>query len=240
VLRRATRLVFPSGYLRDVFREFGLDGDVVPNVVDTERFRFRERRPLAPVLLSCRLLEELYDVENTLLAFERVRQARPDARLVVVGDGDRRPALERLVRERGIEGVEFTGRVAHAQMGHWYDRADILVNSSRIDNMPHCMIEAFAAGMPIVTTPAGGIPYVVEDGRTGMFVPVGDPEAMAVAVLQLLGDAELAERLVGAGAEECRRKYAWGAAKQSWVDLYRALARGSAVVETPRAGAELT
>jgi glycosyltransferase involved in cell wall biosynthesis len=63
---------------------------------------------------------------------------------------------------------------------------------------------------------------------------------MAAAVLELLGDAELAERLVGAGAEECRRKYAWSAAKQSWVDLYRDLARGSAMVGTSRAGAQLT
>ena len=90
VLRRASRLVFPSGFLRDLFRTFGFEGEVVPNVVDTDRFRFRERKPLRPVILSCRLLEELYAVENTIRAFARVRERRPDARLVVIGDGDRR------------------------------------------------------------------------------------------------------------------------------------------------------
>ena len=93
----------------------------------------------------------------------------------------------------------------HHEVPEWFDRADILVNSSRIDNMPHSLIEAFAAGMPVVTTPAGGIPYVVEDHRNGLFAAVDDPDAMAGAVLRLLDDPALARRLVDEGAEDCDR-----------------------------------
>lgn len=220
IVRRATLLVFPSGYLRDIFAEFGLHGEVVPNVVDTERFIFRERNPLRPVLLSCRLLEELYAVENTILAHEELRRRHADARLIIVGDGDRRPALEALVAERGIEGVEFVGRVPHAAMGEWYDRADILVNSSRIDNMPHCLIEAFAAGLPVVTTAAGGIPHVVEDRRTGLFVAADSPRAMADAVAELLSDAALATELIGRGRAESDRRYSWAPTRRSWAEVY--------------------
>lgn len=221
VLRRATVLVFPSGFLRDVFREHGLPGEVVYNVVDTERFSFRPRNPLRPVLLSCRLLEELYAVENTILAYEQVRQRYPEARLIVIGDGDRRRSLEALVRERSIEGVEFHGAVPHSEVPRWFDRADILVNSSRADNMPHSLIEAFAAGLPVVTTPAGGIPYIVEDGRNGVFVPVDDPGAMAAAVVELLERPEKAARLIDAGRRDCAEKYSWPAARRAWLTLYR-------------------
>lgn len=223
VLRRADLLVFPSGFLRDLFRRFGLDGEVVYNVVDTDRFRFRRRSPLRPILLSCRLLEELYAVENTIAAFEIVRERCPAAHLIIIGDGDRRPALEAMVRERGIEGVDFHGSVPHAEVPEWFDRTDILVNSSRIDNMPHSLIEAFAAGLPVVTTPAGGIPYVIEDGRNGLFVPLDDPHAMADAVLRLLENEDLAEQLIEEGRSDCSDRYAWTAARRSWKRLYQDL-----------------
>ncbi|MFN2316285.1 MAG: glycosyltransferase family 4 protein [Gemmatimonadales bacterium] len=221
ILRRATVLVFPSGFLRDMFAEFGLEGQVVSNVVDTSRFVYRERDPLRPVLISSRLLEELYAVENTILAFELVRREHPDARLLVVGDGDQRAALEELVRQRQIPGVEFVGRVPHQEMGKWFDEADIMVNSSRIDNMPHCLIEAFAAGLPVVTTPSGGIPYIVHHEVNGLHVPVGGPAAMAAAVGRILGDHELATNLVTSGRWEVDAKYSWIAARAEWITLYR-------------------
>lgn len=224
VLRRASVLVFPSGFLRDTFARFGLAGEVVPNVVDTERFRFRARTPLQPVLLSCRLLEELYAVENTLLAFEQVRAHRPDARLIVLGGGDREAALRTLVRERGIEGVEFMGAVPHDDVAAWFDRADILVNSSRIDNMPHSLIEAFAAGVAVVTTPAGGIPYVVEHEVNGLHVRIDDPADMAAAILRLLNEPETAQRLIERGRRDSAERYAWTAARQRWMELYARMA----------------
>ena len=228
ILERATVRVFPSGYLRDVFAGFDLDGEVVPNVVDTERFRFRPRRPLRPVLISCRLLEPLYAVENTLRAFAIVRRAMPEARLIVIGGGDREPFLRRLVREERIEGVEFHGAVSHDAVADWFDRADIFVNSSREDNMPHSIIEAFSSGLPVVTTGAGGIPYVVEHERNGLLVGIDDPQGMADAVVRLLRDPELAERLVGEGQRDCEKRYSWTAARHSWTALYRRLAAGDA------------
>jgi glycosyltransferase involved in cell wall biosynthesis len=221
ILRRATVLVFPSGFLEDLFAEFGLQGQVVSNVVDTTRFVFRTRVPLRPVLISSRLLEELYAVDNTILAFELLRKDYPDARLLVVGDGDRRPALEALVREHQIPGVEFVGRVPHEEMGEWIDRADIMVNSSRIDNMPHCLIEAFAAGLPVVTTPSGGIPYIVQDGVNGLHVPVDEPAALAEAVGRLLRDPSVAHRLAEQGHRESIARYSRAAARRQWTALYR-------------------
>lgn len=223
VLRRCTVLVFPSGFLRDLFRRFGLDGEVIHNVVDTTRFRFRRRDPLRPVLISCRLLERLYAVENTIRAFALLRAERPDARLIVIGGGDQAGMLRELVRAEGIAGVEFHGPVSHDEVADWFDRADILVNSSREDNMPHSLIEAFSSGLPVVTTAAGGIPYIVEHERNGLLVPTDDPPAMARAVARLLDDPALARHLVDEGRRDCEERYSWDAARQRWTALYHTL-----------------
>jgi L-malate glycosyltransferase len=228
MVRRADLLVFPSGFLRDVFARYGLPGEVVSNVVDTERFRFRARDPLRPVLISSRLLETLYAVENTLRAFARVRAEVPDARLIVIGGGHREAALREMVRAEAIGGVEFHGAVPHGEVAGWFDRADVFVNSSREDNMPHSIIEAFSAGLPVVTTNAGGIPYIVEDGRNGLMVEPDRPEQMAGAVLSLLRDADLARRLIAEGRRDCDAIYSWTAARGRWRATYERLATGNA------------
>jgi glycosyltransferase involved in cell wall biosynthesis len=224
MLRRATVLVFPSGFLRDIFRGFGLHGEVVSNVVHTERFRFRRRDPLRPVLISSRLLETLYAVENTIRAFALVRREIPDARLIVIGGGHQEEMLRDMVAGEGIEGVEFRGRVEHDEVALWFDRADVFVNSSREDNMPHSIIEAFSAGLPVVTTSAGGIPYIVEDGRNGLMVEPDRPGQMAAAVLRVLREPELAQKLIAEGASDCERLYSWSAARSGWRELYSRLA----------------
>lgn len=224
VIRRADALVFPSGFLKDVFARFGLPGEVVSNVVDTDRFRFRRRDPVRPVFISSRLLEKLYAVENTLRAFAMVRAEMPDARLIVIGGGDQESMLRQLVHDEGIEGVEFHGAVPHGDVATWFDRADVFVNSSREDNMPHSIIEAFSAGLPVVTTNAGGIPYIVEHGRNGLMVDPDRPEALAGAMLAAVREDGLAQQLITEGQRDCRERYAWTAARESWLRVYSRLA----------------
>lgn len=239
VLRRSTVLVFPSEFLRDLFQRFGFDGKVIHNVVDTRRFRFRRRDPLRPVLISCRLLERLYAVENTIRAFAMIRAERPGARLIVIGGGDQAGMLQELVRAEGIAGVEFHGPVPHDEVADWFDRADILVNSSREDNMPHSVIEAFSGGLPVVTTAAGGIPYIVEHERNGLLVPVDDPSALARAVALLLHDPALTRRLVDGARHDCEERYSWNAARLRWEALYHTLARSEKSGTPLLAGAEM-
>ncbi len=224
---RATLLVFPSGFLRDVFRGFGFEGEVVSNVVHTDRFRFRERVPLRPVLISSRLLETLYAVENTIRAFRIVRESVPDARLIVIGGGHQEEMLHAMVRDEGIDGVEFHGRVEHDAVAAWFDRADVFVNSSREDNMPHSIIEAFSAGLPVVSTRVGGIPYIVEHGRNGLLVEPDRPEPMAAAVLRLLREPQMARRFVSEGRRDCESTYSWDAARRRWSATYGQLVEGA-------------
>ncbi|MBA3442661.1 MAG: glycosyltransferase family 4 protein [Pyrinomonadaceae bacterium] len=217
-------IVVPSGYLVDVFKRFGLHAHAIFNFVDASRFRFSERRPLRPVFLSNRNFEPLYNVGCTLRAFAVIQQSFPEARLTVAGDGSQRAALEDLSRELGLRNTEFIGRVQPEKMYELYDDADIYLNSPNIDNMPGSIIEAFASGLPVVTTDAGGIPYIVTHEQTGLLVRCGDHQAMAAAAIRLLEESALAERVAHNAHEECR-KYAWTSVRGEWLKLYEELTR---------------
>ena len=236
-IRLVDEIVAPSGYLVDVFGRFGFHARSIFNIVETERFRFRERKPLRPVFFSNRNFEPLYNVACTLRAFHLIQERFPDAHLVVAGDGSERRSLEALARELRLSNVEFIGRVPNERMPQLYDAADIYLNSPDIDNMPGSIIEAFAAGLPVVTTNAGGIPYIVTDGETGLMVERDDHEAMAQAAVRLLEDEALATKIARRAHAECR-KYSWDAVREEWLKLYRELAarRTKMVSREPASG----
>lgn len=232
IIRLADELIVPSRYLVEVFRKFGLRAHAIANVVDLKSFRFRERNPLLPHFLSNRNLYPLYNVACILRAFRIIQQKYPDATLKIAGDGRQRLYLEDLARKLNLRNVEFLGLVAPEKMGKLYEEAHIFLNSSNIDNLPGSILDSFAAGLPIVTTSAGGIPFIVEHEKTGMLVPRNDADAMAASALRLLESQELVSSIARDAHEACQA-YTWTAVRDAWVDLYRSLA-DSAKVEPAR------
>jgi glycosyltransferase involved in cell wall biosynthesis len=218
-MRLVDLIVAPSGYLVDVFDEFGFRARSISNMVDTDRFRYRERRPFRPAFLSNRNLEPIYNVGCILRAFALIQQRFPDAGLAVAGDGSQRAKLERLARELGLRNTKFAGRISNEKMVELYDEADIYLNGSNVDNMPGSIIEAFASGLPVVTTNAGGIPYIVTDEETGLIVAPDDHEAIARSAIRLIEDQDLAERLAARAREECKQ-YELDAVRSEWIKLY--------------------
>ncbi len=223
--RHADAIAVPSGYLVEVFHRHGLAATSIYNFVEIERIPFRSRALLRPRFLSNRNLEALYDVACTIRAFARVQAEFPDAELVVAGEGRERAALEALVAELGVRQVRFLGRVAPDDMPTLYADADVYLNASRIDNMPSSIIEAYAAGLPVVTTDAGGIPFILQHESTGLMVHTGDDAGLAAQALRLLRDPALVERLTSRARSECLERYVWPAVRDAWLQLYRDASR---------------
>lgn len=222
VLARADRIVAPSGYLVDVFREFGLKAVVVPNLVDLSQFRYRERKPLRPHLVCTRGFSEYYSIDVVVKAFAKVRAQYPEARLDLVGGGPLEGQVRQQVSEMNLAGVHFMGVASRSEIGKHYDEADIFINASWLDNMPVSVIEAFGAGTPVVSTSPESMPYLVEHERTGLLSKVGDENALAANVIRLLHEPELAAALARNAYEESR-KYTWAAVRGQWVQLYNGL-----------------
>ncbi len=209
-MRRADALVVPSEFLAELFRRHGMAVAIVPNVVDLARFHPAEgaTEPGAHILVA-RHLEALYDNASALRALALLRQAVPHARMTLCGEGPELERLRQLAADLGVaDAVHFAGRTGHEQMAHRYRQADLLLNPSLADNTPNSILEAWASGLPVVSTRVGGIPYLVRHGEDGLLVAPGDSAAMAGAMVALLGDRDAAHQLAAAGAVQAQ-SHAW-------------------------------
>ena len=222
ILRLADEIVVPSEYLVRVFARFGLRARAICNTIETGAFQFRERQPVRAVFLSNRNLESHYGVDCVLRAFAIIQNQFPDACLTVAGDGSQRRTLEQLAQELRLQNVEFKGQVDHDRVFALYDAADIYLNGSEIDNQPLSLLEAFACGLPVVTTNAGGIPDIVVHEGSGLVVQCGDHQALAEAAIRLLRNPAFAGSMARAGRAECE-KYSWDAVRELWLELYERL-----------------
>ena len=222
VLSRVDKIVVPSGYLVDVFHEFGLSATAVPNIVDLAQFRYRERRPLRPHLVCTRGFSAYYSVDIVVRAFAEVKKEYPAAQLDLVGGGPLEGDVRKLVAGLKLSDVNFTGVASRQEIGKYYDAADIFINASWLDNMPLSIIEAFAAGTPVVSTSPECMPYLVEHERTGLLSAVGDASALAANVIRLLREPALAA-LLARNAYQQSRNYSWEAVREQWLNSYRGL-----------------
>lgn len=212
------RTIAVSRRARPVLAErLGVHGErvvAIPNSVRSDLFegagtesRARVRAGLgipsdAPVIGCVARLAPQKGIPYLLLAMPRILQSAPGAHLVIVGDGPDRPAIERLIHESRLERVHLAGH--QADVAPYLAAIDLFVLPSLFEGMPLALLEAMAAGLPVVATAVDGVPEVVESGITGELVPPRDIAALAATVGRLLSDPALAARLGHAGRERAR------------------------------------
>ena len=213
--------VVPSPFLRGVLGSFGIDAQVVANTIDLQAFRYRVRAPLRPVFLSTRNFEPLYNVACVLRAFARIQSRYPDAALTVVGGGSQETMLTALTSELALKNVTFVGQVPPADIPRYYAAADIYLQAPSIDNMPLSVLEAFASGLPVVSTAVGGVPAILTDGVHGLLAPDNDADRLAAQAIRLLEEPGLGRRLAEAAHETCRQ-YDWSVVREGWLAAYSA------------------
>jgi glycosyltransferase involved in cell wall biosynthesis len=223
-LRRVDQNAVPSRFLNDVFATFGISSEIIPNIVDVERFRFRRRETLRPRILSTRNFEILYNLPCTLRTFRLVQDRYPGATLTLVGSGSQEASLQALAKELRLEHVTFAGRVPPDDIWRYYADADLYLQTPDIDNMPASVLEAYASGCPVVATSAGGVPAILTHDVHGLLVPCNDHQAAAAAVVRLIEEPALARRVADAALDTCSR-YQWSSVRSQWVSLYRRLVR---------------
>ena len=219
MLKLADEIVVPSVYLQKVFMQHGYPTRVVRNTIETDAFTYRERAPLKPRWLSIRNLQHHYRVDVVIRAFALFRQKHPDATLVIGGYGPEETRLKELARRVGDAGIDFVGRVEPEAIPALYDAADVFVNAAEIDNQPVSILEAFAAGLPVVSTGTGDITSMLRGGHAGVIVPTGNPTALADAVDALVADPARTTRLVQHARGELKQ-YEWRAVRDGWHAAY--------------------
>ena len=171
-----------------------------------------------------RNLELIYDNETAIKAFNEILTSYPNARLTIAGTGPELENLQSLVEQLDLtQRVLFTGRVYTQQMPTLYQSADVMINPSRVDNMPNFILEALASKVTVVSTNVRGIPYMVEHENTALLVNPNDYLAMASAIRQVLEDEQCQRKLVNSGLSLVKQ-FAWSEVSQHWLSLYKKLA----------------
>ncbi len=218
---------------------------VVANGVDTDEFSrlpagtresMRESLELGREFawLAVGRFEIAKDYPNMLRAFATVRERSPQAILLLVGKGSLQGETEALVETLGLSGsVRFLG--VRSDVPEIMTAADGYVMSSAWEGMPMVLLEAAAAGLPIVSTIAGGNQEVVRDEESGFLVPPRDSEALAVAMLRLMELPEAQRRSLGElGREHIRSHYGLTRVAERWEDLYREVLARKGLALTPQ------
>lgn len=204
---------------------------VILNGVDVSLFHPPAReghRDEKVVLCIARLVPDK-DHETLLGAFEMLAKRCPEARLLVVGNGELRGRLERMAERSPAAGrVRFLPGCS--DVGTLLCRSSMLVLSSRREGLPNVVLEAMACGLPVVATAVGGLPEIVEHGRTGFLVPPRDPAALAAAMARLLDDPRIRTAFGDEGRKLVLSRYSL----QTMVEVHESIFRNTLMMSRLR------
>ena len=193
-LRHSDAVRTVSPFTAELVRSLGVEPAAdFPAFMDLEPFA-AEPKPLPEraSALFVGVLEAYKNIDGLAAAWSRVVRQLPDASLRIIGDGSRADVVDRLVRDHG---VRWDARVSSDEVAAALDDAWVLVLPSRSEGMGRVLVEAFCRGRGVVGTRVGSIPNLVDDGGSGLLVPAEDTEALAAALVRVLSDRPLAERL---------------------------------------------
>ena len=218
LMRTDTNIVL-SGFLAKVFEKHQLPYTIIPNIIELDASHFRQRESLKPFYVCIRAHEELYNIPCVLRAFQKVQKEIPNASLTLVGDGSLHESLIQQANSMGLRNVVFTGRVDNSKIFEVLDRADIMISAPKIDNMPVSLIEAMNAGLLVVSSNVGGVPYMIEDGKNGLLFASDDDDELEEKMLWIVQHQKEAISMI-AQAQQSVKQYQWNNIKNKLYSAY--------------------
>ena len=217
-LGRADEVIVLSGFLKEIFDQYQIPCVVIPNIVflrpQTER-----TTTIAPKFISIRHLEPLYNIPCVLQAYEQVLKLYPEATLDILGQGSMRTELEAYVQEHQLTGVTFVGQVPNNKIYDYLSKADIMLSAARIDNMPVSLLEAMNAGLLVIASRVGGVPFMIVDGETGMLFESENANDLASKMTWALEHPEQVNTMI-INAQIDVQKYSWEKVKEQLFEVY--------------------
>jgi glycosyltransferase involved in cell wall biosynthesis len=196
---------------------------LLPNGIDLSRYAFRLRAQPKPALVWLRAFHAIYNPALAVEVLSGLRRQFPAAHLAMIGpdkgDGSLQQA-QALAQAYGLQNaILFAGPVPNSEVPTWLDQGDIFINTTNIDNTPVSVIEALACGLPVVSTNVGGLPDLLHDGADSLLVNAGNTAVMTEAVLRILQEDGLAEKL-SSQARRSAEQFDWKTILPQWEALF--------------------
>ena len=227
-LGRANQVIVLSGFLKEIFDQYDIPCVVIPNIVVLQPQQKRTR-DIAPNFISIRHLEPLYNILCILQAYEQVLKCYPEATLDILGQGSMRAALEAYVQEHKLTGVTFVGQVPNDKIYDYFANASIMLSAPKIDNMPVSLLEAMNAGLLVISSRVGGVPYMIEDDKTGLLFESENCNDLADKMTWALVHPQEVNTMIIAAQKEVQ-KYSWKKIKHDLMNIYVSTVIGNIIV----------
>lgn len=196
-------------------------------IINLERFKLGSSKAInaAPHLVITRNIETIDGIATTINALALLKKTLPEIQLSIVGSGPQLRELQTLVVDLQLEkNVVFTGTLQPDDVAQLYQNADVMLNPTTVDNIPNSILEAMESGISGVTSNVAGIPYIVADNKTALFVEPENAGKMAEKIQLLLNDNQLRIQLITHGLTEVQQYSRWCVRKQ-WLDFYHSFGK---------------
>lgn len=218
LLRTDANIVL-SGFLANIFDKHHLPYTIIPNIIELDDSHYRQHDVLLPHFICTRAHEPLYNIPCILRAFGKVQSVLSEATLTLVGDGSEHEKLIQLSQDLNLKNITFTGRVDNSAIYEYLDQADFMLSAPTVDNMPVSILEGMNAGLLVISSNVGGVPYMVEDGKTGYLFPSDDSDTLADLMLQAVQHPEESLSIIR-NAHQAVNAYRWENIKKQLYTIY--------------------
>lgn len=219
-LMKSDKNIVLSGFLAKVFDKHKIPYTIIPNILPVGENHFKERKKIQPKFISIRTLSPLYNIECIIKAFSIVKVKYPEATLDILADGPSRESLENMVQKLNLDDVKFIGKIPNSQIYDYLNKADILLSTPKIDNQPVSILEANNCGLLVISTNVGGVPYLVEDGKTGILIENDNHLQLAEKMEWAINNPQEAAQIALEGHNGLD-KYTWESIRN---DIYKSYA----------------
>lgn len=221
IFKNSFKNIAPSNYLKTAFEKEGFKVVYIPNTIEIENYKFKERKQFEPKLLWVRAFADIY---NPSLAVEVVRVLKedyPQIQLCMVGPvkDDSFLIVNQLIKDYNLEeNIEITGVLPKEEWHKKSTKFDVFINTTNVDNTPVSVIEAMALGLPVVTTNVAGIPYLIKNKIDGVLVDKNNPQQMAEAIKNIIENPDVN---LAINARKKAENFAWKEVRKKWLETLK-------------------
>ena len=224
ILNQIDYINVPTKFLENEFKKNGFEEVTLISTVVSRNFMINaisfQREKIQPIFLVTRSFEPIYNIMMAVKAFEIILKKYPDAKLLLVGNGSEKNRIKEYINLKKIRNIKFTGQINHRHIVKYYLFSSIYLNPTNEDNSPASILEAYASGLSVVSTNVGGLPFIIEEGKTGYLVSKNDFNSMALKSIKLLDGSYSFKRLITRQREFVKKHNSYSSVKKSVASLY--------------------
>ncbi|NPD46729.1 glycosyltransferase family 4 protein [Lentimicrobium sp. S6] len=219
LLSKVDAVTVMSGFLQNIFTEHRIKTIILPNLLNVV---VRNEGCLnfdKPRLISIRALKKIYNIDDIIKSFKLVHEKYPDAQLVIAGTGSKAEELSDLREKLNLSNISFLGFLNNKQIPEELLKSNIMISVPSFDNQPMSILEAFASGVPVISSNVGGVPFMIKDGVNGFMVDVNCPKQIAEKISWIMNNPGKTIQIADNAKKELKQ-YQWESIRGKLFDIY--------------------